>query len=245
MKKYSIANWKMNGDSNFVAQYFKELTQLLSENASQTPPEMIFCVPFPYLEHSLKQTEHLPIKIGAQDCSAHLEGAFTGDVSAKMLENLGVDAVIIGHSERRQYHQENAEILRQKIQCALKHNHTVIYCIGENMEQKGNHQTLNVVFQQCQDVLSGLNIANNLIIAYEPIWAIGTGKIPSVSEIESVLQELQKFLLQLLGQKIPLLYGGSVTAASASVLLSSPLIDGLLVGKASLDPQEFFQIASC
>jgi triosephosphate isomerase len=161
-----------------------------------------------------------------------------------MLRDCAAEAVIVGHSERRQYHQENPALIRKKIDCVLQQGLKVIFCIGEKAEERAAHQTLKVLFEQCGSSLMDFKYQENMIIAYEPIWSIGTGKLPSLEEIEEVYQALKDFLPSLIGGIPPILYGGSVTAAFAQSLSKSALVDGFLVGKASLNPKEFYQIST-
>jgi triosephosphate isomerase len=211
--------------------------------------KVIFCVPFPYLipvKNLLGNNAR--ISVGAQNCSEHEAGAYTGEVAAPMLKSINIPYVILGHSERRQYFGENGKQLAKKVDVALKHNLTPIFCCGEPLDvrEKNGHEAL--VKQQVEESLFHLDAASlqKIVIAYEPVWAIGTGKTASAQQAQEMHAVIRKHLAGKYGQSvadsISILYGGSVNAANAKELFSCPDVDGGLVGGASLKSREFTDI---
>jgi triosephosphate isomerase len=184
-----------------------------------------------------------PIKLGAQDCHFEESGSFTGDVSAQMLKDVGCHYVIIGHSERRANHFESSEIVAKKIRAAVAKELTPIICVGENKETRDRKEHLEFVRQQLEISIPRDVKFDKLVIAYEPIWSIGTGVIPATAQIEEVMQFIKKTLREILGRECFTLYGGSVTSQNSAEILKTPGVDGLLIGKASLDADEFVKIA--
>ncbi len=187
-----------------------------------------------------------PIKLGGQDCSAENNGSFTGDISADMLNKVGCQYVILGHSERRSYHFETDEIVSKKVQMALSKSLTPIICVGESKEVRDSQNHLEFV---CKQVLNSVpkNVAfNRLIIAYEPIWSIGTGVLPSLAQISEMNLAIKKLVEENFSgfaKEVFVLYGGSVNSANSGEILKADGVAGLLVGKASLDAKEFLNIA--
>jgi len=219
-----IANWKMHKSIASALAFMKEITEYKND--------FILCPPYTLL-HALND-----VILGGQDCSSLSEngGAFTGDISANMLKEIGCQYVIIGHSERRKYHNETSEIIKQKIINAHKAGLNAILCIGESITQREEGNYLNILKQQLAEALPVSANVTNTIIAYEPIWAIGTGKTANIEQIEQV----HLFLSQLLPLK--LIYGGSVNSNNSKEILSINNVDGLLIGGASLDAKNFIQI---
>lgn len=246
--KWVIANWKMNPAKPTIAL---ELLQKVGEYCKNQQPSANVVVAPTFLHLSVIQQylqhNQLDIGISAQNlCAENAEfGAFTGEISAQMLSEIGVQYVIIGHSERRQYYQETEQVLMKKIANALAQNLTIIYCIGETFEQYQNKQTLDILQNQLAilaDFQSQFaNQNSQLLIAYEPVWAIGTGLTPTVAEITDIHQFIDKTLLAM-QLKAPILYGGSVNAKNANEIAQIPLVDGALVGGASLIAESFCQI---
>lgn len=236
LKTWVVANFKMNGDRALFQSICADLQETL------LPPSLghlILCPPFPYLPFCQGVFPHMKsrlISLGAQDCSAHDKGAFTGEVSAQMLKEFGCEVVILGHSERRRYHQEHEEEIAKKIHQALSVHLRPLICVGEPTQVRQSGQTIPFILQQIQALLSQqTHSLQHIIIAYEPLWAIGTGVTPTLAELSEVLGALEKYLNQEIGIKEPvILYGGSVTAQKIPVLLSCPFLRGLLVGKACL-----------
>lgn len=229
-KPLLVANWKMNGNKDLIQQMIHAC------HHAATPLSWIWCLPFPYLawtQHVLASLSSLSIHLGGQDCSFHPTlGAFTGDVSCYHLKDSGCTYVIIGHSERREYHGETDDMISQKAASALKTGITPIICIGESLSVYDEGKTIPYCTQQIQTILSDIDQSSSLIIAYEPRWAIGTGKTPTYDEIESILSALKKSL----SPNILLLYGGSVTSENITPILRLPSVDGVLIGGASLKP---------
>jgi triosephosphate isomerase len=211
--------------------------------------KVIFCVPFPYLLPIKNQLgNNARISVGAQNCSEHESGAYTGETSAAMLKSLGVPYVILGHSERRQYFGEDAALLAKKTDIALKHGLTPIFCCGEPLEVRESNGHEALVKKQVEESLFHLDAdtIKKIIIAYEPVWAIGTGKTASAQQAQDMHAVIRKHLASKYGQavadSIAILYGGSVNAANAKELFACPDVDGGLVGGASLKSREFAEV---
>jgi triosephosphate isomerase len=243
-EKYLIAgNWKMNGTLASLSM-IDELMKGVSSRDLQRQ-DIMLCPPFTLLSRLIDKTATLPFLIGAQDCHMQEKGAHTGDISAAMLRDLGTDAVIVGHSERRADHGETNEIVQAKAESAHAHDLTAIICIGETLDQREAGQTLAVVSDQLTGSMPALCTAANTVIAYEPVWAIGTGKVPSNDDIALVHQNLREILTSRLGEegeRIHLLYGGSVKGSNAADILSIEHVNGALVGGASLTAKDFLAI---
>ncbi len=212
--------------------------------------KIILCVPFPYLLPIQEQLGNSLVMVGAQNCSEHDAGAYTGEVSAGMLKSMGIPYVILGHSERRQFYGEDGKLLALKVDKALAHDLIPIFCCGEPLEvrEKGTHEAL--VRQQVQEGLFHLSpeVIVKVVIAYEPVWAIGTGKTASSQQAQDMHAVIRKQLAAKYGdavaQQIPILYGGSVKPDNAKELFSCPDVDGGLVGGASLKAKDFVEIAN-
>jgi triosephosphate isomerase len=227
MKKLIVGNWKMNQSLSEIDLFFKESSSTISHEAWIAPQ-------FIHLSYCLQTKNSTSIKIGAQNCSAYKSGAYTGEVSAQALKDLGAHFVIIGHSERRQiFHETNAE-LNQKIKQALSADLKVIYCVGETLEERKNNQTLAVIKKQITEGL--VDVTNSLIIAYEPVWAIGTGLSATPEQAEEVHAYIRTFV------RDPILYGGSVKPENIKDLFQQKNIDGALVGGASLKSSDFLKL---
>lgn len=244
MKKKLIAgNWKMNGS---LAANEALLGALCSGLAQQTPAcEVAVAVPTPYLAQVQALAQGSAIDMGAQDLSVHESGAYTGEVSAAMLRDFGVRYVLVGHSERRQYHGETDSLVAVKAQRALAAGITPIVCVGETLEQREAGETEVVVKRQLAAVihLNG-HCISEIVVAYEPVWAIGTGRTATPEQAQQVHAVLRAQLAAATthADRIRLLYGGSMNAANAAQLLAQPDIDGGLVGGASLKAPDFLQI---
>ncbi|MBT5574653.1 MAG: triose-phosphate isomerase, partial [Alphaproteobacteria bacterium] len=200
--------------------------------------------PFIHLNAVLNETENSSIKIGAQDCSAHQNGAYTGEISASMIKDIGSDWVIIGHSERRQYHNENNALLSQKLIAAEQSSLKVIFCIGETHEQYIAGETQKILAEQLSAISDIQPSDLEFIIAYEPVWAIGTGLVPTLDEINQVHSFVKLHLSKITQRSInyPVLYGGSVNPENANQIKALTEVDGVLVGGASLRCEKFKQI---
>lgn len=247
-KKIAAGNWKMHKTLEEAQALTSEIMGMVNDEVN-SKAEIILCVPFPYLV-TLKNLlgKNSRIKIGAQNCSEHEWGAYTGEVSAKMLESLQVPYVIIGHSERRQYHYESNELLAKKVNAALAANVTPIYCCGEPLEVREANEHEALVKQQIEEGLFHLSAEQlqNVVIAYEPVWAIGTGKTASSQQAQDMHEVIRKHIAGKYGndvaENISILYGGSVKPDNAKELFSCKDVDGGLVGGASLKSRDFTEI---
>lgn len=235
MKQLIVGNWKMNLNRGDIKELVKAI--VLHENA-----DVVVCPAFPYLDYAKHRIGTEEIKIGAQDCHEEASGAFTGDVSAQMLVDVGCSYVIVGHSERRQQHQESNYQVLQKAQAALAHSLVPIICIGESDEDNRAGKTEEVLAQQIADSIPRGSF--ELVVAYEPIWAIGTGRTPTTQDIKRVHKFIRAELAKKspLSKSIPILYGGSVNDKNAASILSLENVNGVLVGGASLKAESFNQI---
>ena len=245
-KKVIAGNWKMNKLPNEAIAFIEELVPLVKN----TKNEVVLCVPYTDLFYSLLVAQNTNIKIGAQNMHWEEKGAYTGEVSAEMLKSIGVEYVIIGHSERRQYFAETDETVNKKLKKALKVGLKPIVCVGETLEQRESGKTIEIITKQTKLALEGLSNeeVEQTIIAYEPIWAIGTGKTATADDANSAIHEIRNEISKIYGQNIAngviIQYGGSVKSANAKELFSMPDIDGGLVGGASLDATEFSNIVN-
>ena len=215
----------------------------ISKEFERSKIEIVICPPFTLLSAASKIAKN--ICLGAQNLHSESEGAFTGEISADMLVDLGVTHSIIGHSERRTEHNETNEIVERKVKISLEKNLQTIICIGETKLQRKENSTLKILEQQLFDCLESNVNFEKLIVAYEPIWAIGTGLIPEVNEISKAHNFIRERLVELFGSNasnIPLLYGGSVNGSNASEIFSVPNVNGALVGGASLSFEKFAPI---
>jgi triosephosphate isomerase len=245
-----IGNWKMNGSlaSNqlMLETLVTEGTETFESHYHDLPICLGLCVPYPYLSQAHDWLKDTPVALGAQDVSDHPNGAYTGDVSAAMLHEMGCTYVIVGHSERRQHHQEGDGLVARKAKAALQAKMTPIICVGETEKEYENGSTLVVVRRQLQaviDLLQGQIVS--CVVAYEPVWAIGTGKVPTPEQAQEIHHELRLQLATFnaeAAEKVAILYGGSLKADNAKELLAMPDIDGGLVGGASLNTQEFLAL---
>jgi triosephosphate isomerase (TIM) len=240
--KLVVGNWKMNGG---LAPNTALLVALLAGWKGGGRRAMGVCVPFPYLGQARDALAGSAIAWGAQDVSPHAAGAYTGDVSARMLVEFGCRYVLVGHSERRQGHGETDDAVAAKAVAALAEGLTPVVCVGETLAERDAGQTQAVVGRQLGAVTTALRERMTLVVlAYEPVWAIGTGVTATPVEAQNVHAFLRQRLRQAGAEGISILYGGSVKAANAAELFAMPDIDGGLVGGASLDANEFLAIAS-
>ena len=243
------ANWKMNGDLALINTMVSGLASVvLQENVN-----VVICPSFPYLsEFSVKAKANnlsAAISVGAQNVSEHQQGAYTGEVSTQMLQELSVEFAIIGHSERRSYYHETSTQVAHKVSAVLKAGLTPILCIGESEAERATEQTETVLAAQLQPVIDEIGIEKfiDVVIAYEPVWAIGTGKTASSEMAQETHQFIRQFLAQAnekVAAKVPLLYGGSVNASNCEELFAQADIDGGLIGGASLQVEQFQIICS-
>jgi triosephosphate isomerase (TIM) len=239
-RKLIVGNWKMHGSHTANAG-------LLAGIVGGRPylADVAVCVPFPYLSEAAVALAATDIRWGAQDCSAHEQGAYTGEVSAAMLHEFGCRYAIVGHSERRQYHAESDQLVADKARAALARGVTPIVCVGETLAQREAGETEAVVKRQLSAVIHTLaHCAGEMVVAYEPVWAIGTGKTATPEQAQAVhhLLRAQLHAATPRADAMTLLYGGSVKPDNAAQLFSQPDIDGGLVGGASLKATDFVAI---
>ncbi len=240
-RKLVVGNWKMNGSR-------KGNAELLDAVAGGRPYgcDVAVCVPFPYLAETAVALAGSDIRWGAQDCSAHAQGAYTGEVSAGMLHEFGCRYVIVGHSERRAYHDEGDPLVADKAKAALARGLTPIVCVGETLAQRDAGETDAVVKRQLAAVIHALaHCAGEIVVAYEPVWAIGTGRTATPAQAQAVHALLRAQLRAATGARaedMKILYGGSVKPDNARELFAQTDIDGGLVGGASLQAGDFVAI---
>ena len=243
MKKLIAGNWKMNGSLDANAA----LVAALLQDPQAWACDVAVCAPAPYLAQLQTLLKGSRLDLGAQDLSVHESGAFTGEVSAAMLKEFGVRYCIVGHSERRQYHQESDATVALKAQRALAAGLTPIVCVGETLAQREAGQTEEVVKRQLAAVVhTNGHCISEIVLAYEPVWAIGTGKTASPEEAQHVHHVLRA-QLQAASQhadRVRILYGGSMNAGNAQALLAQPDIDGGLIGGAALQAAAFLSIVA-
>jgi triosephosphate isomerase len=239
-KQLVAGNWKMNGG---LAANARLLDRLASGWTPSPSRALAVCVPAPYLAQAQASLSGSAVRWGAQDVSEHRSGAYTGDVSAAMLVDFGCHHVIVGHSERRQLHGEQDAVVGAKAGAALAAALTPIVCVGETLDEHDRGQTRAVVERQLDAVLNAVDAAaTGMVVAYEPVWAIGTGRTAAPDEAQAVHAWLRSLLERRGAESVSILYGGSVKAANAAALFAMPDIDGALVGGASLDADEFLTI---
>ena len=236
----------MNMLPNEAIKFIEDLTPLVKD----TENEVILCVPYTDLFYALLTAQGTNIKIGAQNMHFEESGAYTGEVSAKMLKSINVEYVIIGHSERRQYFNETDETVNKKIKSAFANELKPIVCVGETLEERETGKTAEIITKQTELALEGLTNEQvaNTIIAYEPIWAIGTGKTATSEDANNSVKEIRKKIEEIYGQetasRVIIQYGGSVKSSNAKELFEMSDIDGGLVGGASLKAEEFSKIVN-
>ncbi|MFT7117556.1 MAG: triosephosphate isomerase [Rhodoferax sp.] len=243
-KKLIAGNWKMNG----ALATNEVLVQGLLAGLATPACQVALCVPGVYLSQLQTLLQGSAIALGAQDLSEHAAGAFTGEVSAAMLKEMSVHYCLVGHSERRQYHQESDAQVALKVQRALACGVTPIVCVGETLAEREAGQTEAVVKRQLAAVIqSNGHCISEIVVAYEPVWAIGTGKTASAAQAQQVHAVLRAQLKAASPQadRIQIIYGGSMNAGNAAELLAQPDIDGGLVGGASLKAMDFLSIIAC
>lgn len=247
-RKVLIAgNWKMNGLLADGAALAKEVaTEVKKSGKSEC--EFLVCPPFTLLTTVKKALRGSKVALGAQDCHTAEKGAHTGDISPVMLKDCGCSYVIVGHSERRADHHESNELICQKAEAAYKAGLKAVICIGETEAERDAGKTIDVCTKQIMGSVPDSATAVNTVIAYEPVWAIGTGKTPTAADVEEVHAAIRKVVAKKLGKatanKMRLLYGGSVKPSNAAELLALPDVDGGLIGGASLKASDFMGIAA-
>ena len=245
-KKIVAGNWKMNMNLQEGVALANELNEKLS--GKQINCGVIICTPFIHLASVAEKINQDVIELGAENCADKEKGAFTGEVSAEMVKSTGARYVILGHSERRQYYNETPDLLREKVQLALKNGLKVIFCIGESLEEREAEKQNEVVKAELEGSVFNLTEAEfrNIIVAYEPIWAIGTGKTATADQAEEIHAYIRSIIAERYGDDVAndttILYGGSCKASNAPELFAKPDIDGGLIGGASLKADDFIGI---
>lgn len=239
-------NWKMNGlqqDGVELAAAVKQAVKAKKWNC-----EFVVCPPFTLLYAVKKALRGAKVALGAQDCHTAEKGAHTGDISPLMLKDLGCSYVILGHSERRADHKESSAMVKEKAIAAKKAGLKAIICIGETLAERESGKTLDICAKQVRESVPDGAKAADVVIAYEPVWAIGSGKTPTAEQVEEVHSQVRKVLAQKLGKaeagKMRILYGGSVKPANAAQMLALEDVDGALIGGASLKADDFINIAA-
>lgn len=244
-------NWKMNVNHLEATAVVQKLAFALPKEYYDTV-DVALTVPFTDIRsvQTLIEGDKLRITYGAQDVSEHEPGAYTGEVAASMLAKLGCTWVVVGHSERRDYHQESSKLVASKAKMALKHGIHPIVCVGEKLDVRESGKHVEFVVEQTKESLAGLSAEelSNTVIAYEPVWAIGTGKVASPADAQEVCAAIRGAVKDLAGEDVAagirILYGGSVKVESVGDIVSQPDVDGGLVGGASLDGEEFAKLAA-
>lgn len=242
-QKLAAGNWKMNGNA-------AALSELEALALAHPAPgcEVLICPPAPLIHRAATQCADGPIGIGAQDCHASVSGAHTGDSSAAMMRDAGADYVILGHSERRADHAEDNALVRAKAEAALAAGLRVIICVGETLAEREAANTLDIIGGQMSGSIPDTVTGENFVLAYEPVWAIGTGLVPSMDQIGEVHDfmrtRLERRFGEGVGRSVRLLYGGSVKGANAPEIFAVPNVDGALVGGASLKAADFGPIVA-
>ena len=245
-RKVIAGNWKMNMLPNEAINYIEAFTPLVKDAEA----EVILCVPYTDLFYCLMNAQGTNIKIGAQNMHFEEKGAYTGEVSGSMLKSIGVEYVIIGHSERRQYYAETDESVNKKIKAAFENELKPIVCVGETLEEREAGKAVEKITTQTRLALDGLTDeqVKHTIIAYEPIWAIGTGKTATSEDANNAIKAIREEIKRLYGENVSeeviIQYGGSVKSSNAKELFTTSDIDGGLVGGASLKPDEFSKIVN-
>jgi triosephosphate isomerase (TIM) len=242
-----VANWKMNGTTAECAELARAIADGLGRNEAKN--QIVIAPPFTALSRVKQVIGSSPVKLAAQNCHGQDSGAFTGEISPAMLAEIGCEFVIVGHSERRHLFAESDQAIAQKLPAAIRHRMRPILCVGETLDERQSDRTKDVIVHQIDSALKavGGDAIEHLEIAYEPVWAIGTGLNASAEQIRDVHQHIRQRLLELYGsprgQQIRILYGGSVKPENAEMIAGIGGVDGLLVGGASLIAPSFLSIA--
>ena len=246
IEKVIAGNWKMNMDHVEGAELARKLSELIDDKNLKC--RVIIFPPFTTIPSVIQTISTNRIEIGAQDLYFEDSGAFTGEVSGKMLKSLGCKYVLVGHSERRHVIGEGAEILRKKLEAALRNGLTPVYCVGEKLDEREAGKAFDVVTRQVLEGIDGLGAeeVKRIIVAYEPVWAIGTGRTATPDDAGKMHSKIREVVTgnvsEDVARSVPILYGGSVKPSNAGELLAVKDVDGVLVGGASLDAEAFFKI---
>ncbi|MFQ3576043.1 MAG: triose-phosphate isomerase [Cytophagales bacterium] len=245
-KKIVAGNWKMNNNFDQGLKLATEVTQIVKDEVN-SEVTVVLCAPYVHLS-ALSKIVSGKVKLGAQNCHQKKSGAFTGEISAEMLKSIGVEYVILGHSERREYFKESDELLASKVDVALEHGLTPIFCIGETLKEREAGIHFNVIHEQLEKGLFHLNAENfsKIVLAYEPVWAIGTGVTATTDQAQEVHADIRSFLEKKYGKEVAenttIQYGGSCNPSNAPDLFSCADIDGGLIGGASLEARKFVDV---
>jgi triosephosphate isomerase len=248
MRKQIVAgNWKMNTTPEEGVQLVKEILKAMGTSCGTV--NYIVCPPYTHLSEVVKVARGTALRVGAQNSAEEAKGAYTGEVSAQMISSLGIDYVILGHSERRQYYGETSATLNKRMAQAYANGLAPIYCVGETLEERESGKLFDVVKAQIEEVVFALteDQFRKLIVAYEPVWAIGTGKVASAEQAQEMHEFIRKTLAAKFGDlaaKTPILYGGSVKPDNAKEIFGKPDVDGGLIGGASLKAADFLAIGA-
>lgn len=242
MKKYIMGNWKMNMLPNEAIDYINKLEEKLEklENIKEKLDIALY-VPYINIFYANLMSQETDIIIGAQNMCCQDNGAYTGEISADMLKSVDINTVLIGHSERRHVFNESDMMINRKVIKSQEKDMQAVFCIGETLEENESGKTEEVLKNQIETGLKDVDI-KNIIIAYEPVWAIGTGKVCDSDKANEIIKYIKEILKNDYGKELPVLYGGSVSPDNAKEILSKEYIDGVLVGGASLDVDKFFEI---
>ncbi|HKL08297.1 MAG TPA: triose-phosphate isomerase [Bacteroidales bacterium] len=247
MRKNIVAgNWKMN---KTFSEGVELIQQILSQAESVKEVELIIAPPFILTAEASKVLQESAVKLASQNCSNHQEGAYTGEISASMIKSAGAEYVILGHSERRKYFKETNEIINEKMKITLENRLKPIVCCGEVLKEREQEEHFKIVNNQIKEMFDGINPASlkNIIIAYEPVWAIGTGKTATPEQAQEMHQFIREKIKNSYGSQIAndisILYGGSCKPSNAKELFANPDVDGGLIGGASLNATDFIDIA--
>ena len=238
MSKLVAGNWKMFGDKNMISEIKK-----MDQHCNEVRCEVAICPPFPLILSAYEQTKN--IQIGAQNCHTDINGAHTGEVSAEMLTEVGAQLIIVGHSERRQDNYESNDIVKLKSEAVHRAGATAVVCIGETLKERETDKTLSVLQKQMLNSLPKNVNPLNTVVAYEPVWAIGTGLVPEIDQIRAAHSFIRGFLASTYGAEannVKILYGGSVKVSNAKEIFSISNVNGALVGGASLKSNDFIEI---
>ena len=238
MSKLVAGNWKMFGDKNMISEIKK-----IDQHCNEVRCEVAICPPFPLILSAYEQTKN--IQIGAQNCHTDINGAHTGEVSAEMLTEVGAQLIIVGHSERRQDNYESNDIVKLKSEAVHRAGATAVVCIGETLKERETDKTLSVLQEQMLNSLPKNVNPLNTVVAYEPVWAIGTGLVPEIDQIRAAHSFIRGFLASTYGAEahnVKILYGGSVKSSNAKEIFSISNVNGALVGGASLKSNDFIEI---
>ncbi len=238
---YFVANWKMYGN---IADINRSMSVIRLVNQKKyKKKKIIYCPPYTLLKHFYSKVKNTKVSIGAQNCHSNSEfGPFTGFINAKLIKSTGAKYIILGHSENRDAGETDLTI-NKKIVSALKENLKVIFCIGEKLSEKKKKQTQKIIMKQLTNGLRGIKNIKNIIVAYEPVWSIGSGVVPQNSELSKNIKYIKKILFKLkIRKNIKILYGGSVNPKNAKELAQIKEINGFLIGGSSLNPKKFIDI---